>query len=284
MIIAIFHCYPGGFSSSARWSHGSRIWAECLGLINEDGIEVEYVDAVNSDLLPDPSRFQAIIITGSPSGVYERDSLTWISRLEGYLNEMLMDRKKTSPRVLGGCFGAQILGSSMGGCVEAQGYFVLATESLIPTPALAALPYAKGIIEEKNGKVIVLSDEDKVLEQGYARPFITTEEQQGEVIGLLESHGDCVRTLPPGSTLLASSATCVNELFICAEGRAIGIQGHPEFSLQKEIEEIIWPRQVDEGVKLSLEEIESSRASFKKPRHHKVLLSILRRFIFSNRI
>ena len=49
---------------------------------------------------------------------------------------------------------------------------------------------------------------------------------------------------------------------------------------KKEIEEIIWPRQVDEGVKLSLEEIESSRASFKKPRHHKVLLSILRRFIF----
>ena len=281
--IAILHCYKGGLSSSSRWSHGSRIWTECLGLLNDDHVSVEYFDAGNEDL-PNPRRFQGIIITGSPAGVYERDKLPWISRLEMYVKDILTE--ESGPRILGGCFGAQILGSALGGCVEPQGYFVLSTESLIPTPALAALPYSKGVVEMRNGKVCILADiDDLETEFGYARPIIAPDsnnETKSEVLNLLESHGDCVRTLPPGSTLLASSSTCMNEFFLCANGRALGIQGHPEFSLSKEIEGIIWPRQVDEGVKLSSEQVSSSRASFLKGRHHGAILTILRRFLLQN--
>jgi GMP synthase-like glutamine amidotransferase len=287
MIIAIFHCYPGGLIGTSRWSHGSSIWAECLDLVNEDDISIQYIDAVNSIDLPDPTPFHGIIITGSPSGVYERNSLPWISRLENYLKDILIDRNDLQTKVLGGCFGAQILSSSLGGLVEQQGFFVLATESLYPTPALASLSYSKGIIEEQNGKVIVLFDADKKLEKGYARPIANkqienSEEKRGEILGLLESHGDCVRILPSDAILLASSTSCVNEMFICANGRAIGIQGHPEFSLNKEIEQIIWPRQVDEGVKLTLEQAAESKLSFtNNKRHHGAILTLLRRFLLS---
>ncbi|VTU42784.1 glutamine amidotransferase (plasmid) [Variovorax sp. PBL-H6] len=48
---------------------------------------------------------------------------------------------------------------------------------------------------------------------------------------LVQSHGECVAALPPGSVLLASSQTIPHEVFL-VQGRILGIQGHPEVDRQ----------------------------------------------------
>jgi GMP synthase-like glutamine amidotransferase len=50
---------------------------------------------------------------------------------------------------------------------------------------------------------------------------------------LIESHGDCVRELPPGAILIGQSDTCRHEMY--AAGKDLNIlacQAHPEFELQ----------------------------------------------------
>ena len=94
---------------------------------------------------------------------------------------------------------------------------------------------------------------------------------------VLKSHGDCVARLPPGATLLASSASCVAEVF-AVRGLFLAIQAHPEFELQTCIEDKIWPAVTGRGA-LDAAEQADSRATFSLPRHHGLLLTLVARFL-----
>ncbi|MDO1558271.1 type 1 glutamine amidotransferase [Brevundimonas sp. 2R-24] len=60
---------------------------------------------------PDPTRFDAVCVMGSPSGVYDGDP--WIERLMDWLREA---RGETA--LVGVCFGHQVMAHAFGGHVE----------------------------------------------------------------------------------------------------------------------------------------------------------------------
>jgi GMP synthase (glutamine-hydrolysing) len=72
---------------------------------------------VRTGELPDIDRFDAAIITGSPSSV--RDDDPWIDELEEWV-EKAIDRRMP---ILGVCFGQQLLADVLGGEVEYQGMY-----------------------------------------------------------------------------------------------------------------------------------------------------------------
>ena len=73
------------------------------------GFEIETFD-VQAGELPDPDAHDAVLITGSPAGVY--DPLPWIPGLLDFI------RSAKSSRLVGICFGHQAMAEALGGRVE----------------------------------------------------------------------------------------------------------------------------------------------------------------------
>lgn len=62
--------------------------------------------------LPDPQTLDAILITGSPLGVY--DDVAWLGRLRTFIREAHAERVK----MVGICFGHQAIADALGGVVR----------------------------------------------------------------------------------------------------------------------------------------------------------------------
>ena len=129
----------------------------------------------------------AYLVSGSRRSVYE--DLPWIARLSAFLRELHAARR----RVVGICFGHQLIGQAMGGRAERapQGWGlgrqpaeVLHTLAWMQPPAASYALYAV--------------------------------------------HQDQVTALPPGARRLAHSAHCENAMFVL-DDLFLGVQGHPEF-------------------------------------------------------
>ena len=73
------------------------------------GFETETFD-VRAGELPDPGNHDAVLITGSPAGVY--DPLPWIPGLLDFI------RAAKDSRMVGICFGHQAMAEALGGKVE----------------------------------------------------------------------------------------------------------------------------------------------------------------------
>lgn len=75
-------------------------------------LRFEPVAVLDGEALPDPASCEAILITGSPFGVY--DSTPWIDPLRGFIRGAFAARRP----MLGVCFGHQIIADAMGGDVR----------------------------------------------------------------------------------------------------------------------------------------------------------------------
>ncbi|NHN38363.1 type 1 glutamine amidotransferase [Pseudomaricurvus alcaniphilus] len=128
------------------------------------------------------------LITGSKHGVYE--NLPWMLRLQEFLQQCQSAEKK----VVGICFGHQILAAAMGGKVEkfAQGWSVGPQQYTIDDPAMLA-------------------------------------DFQATHFSLNAMHQDQVVVAPPGSRTIASSSFC-RYAGLAYGNWAISLQAHPEFS------------------------------------------------------
>ena len=81
------------------------MFAKLLG----EGFGVETFD-VPAEHFPDPGAHDAVLITGSPAGVYE--PLPWIEPLMDFI------RAAKDSRMVGICFGHQVMAKALGGHVE----------------------------------------------------------------------------------------------------------------------------------------------------------------------
>jgi GMP synthase-like glutamine amidotransferase len=140
---------------------------------------------------PDSSNeCDAYLITGSPRGVYDSD--VWIIRLARFIRDCYQEGKK----LVGICFGHQILAHALGGFSEKS-----------------AKGWGLGL---------------KAFEIIERKPWLTGKPQS---CSLYFVHQDQVVRLPPGAELLGTNAFCPN-LFFVIKDQVLGIQGHPEFTAE----------------------------------------------------
>ena len=143
---------------------------------------------VEADAFPDdPAAHGAYLITGSPAGVYE--DLPWIAELIAFLR-----RVKGQAKLVGVCFGHQVMAEAFGGHVEKStkgwgaglmSYPIVARQAWMDDAPLVAVP---------------------------------------------ASHQDQVVLQPPRTEVIASSLFTPYAALAWSDQPAISFQFHPEFS------------------------------------------------------
>ncbi len=130
------------------------------------------------------------VITGSSKGAY--DDVPWIHQLV----QWIIGAHSRKRKILGICFGHQIIAQALGGKVEKS-----------------AKGWGVGV---RSFEVVNL------------KPWMKPAQSK---LDLIFSHQDQVVQLPPGADLLAQSEFCTNQMFQIGE-HILTMQGHPEFSVE----------------------------------------------------
>ena len=136
----------------------------------------------------------AFLITGSKLSVY--DKVDWINSLGKFIGKLFSSNKK----IVGICFGHQIIAQSLGGKVE----------------------------KSQNGWQIGVRT---------AHSVATPSEQQNNLgqFNLIYSHQDEVTSAPEAAEISASTETCQNVMMKIGNN-VLTFQGHPEFSVEYALE------------------------------------------------
>lgn len=124
------------------------------------GFECDSFD-VQSGELPATGSHEAYLVTGSPAGVY--DPFPWIAPLEQFI------RDAAATKMVGVCFGHQVMAQALGGRVEKSDkgwgaglhdYTVVGTEPWIDKMGVVAVPAShqdQVIVQPANTRVVAAS-------------------------------------------------------------------------------------------------------------------------------
>ena len=141
-----------------RFGSYPAMFAKILG----PEFEIESLDVPAGELPEGPGEHGAYLITGSPAGVY--DPLPWIAPLCRFIREA--DRA----RMVGICFGHQVMAEALGGQVEKSDkgwgaglhrYAIVRSEPWIDTAGIVAIPAShqdQVVVQPPNTEVIAASD------------------------------------------------------------------------------------------------------------------------------
>jgi len=157
------------------------MFADMLGA----GFEIENFD-VTSGVLPKHGAHQAYLITGSPAGAYEE--LPWIQPLMSFI------RAADGAKMVGICFGHQIMAEALGGKVE----------------------------KSAKGWGVGLQRYDVVRREPWMDGATSIAEPA--------SHQDQVVIQPPGTEITVASSFTPFAGLAWTDRSAISFQFHPEFS------------------------------------------------------
>lgn len=152
--------------------------------------EFDTVSVVKGDVLPDPEYLDAVMITGSPAGVYDDEG--WIGPLMDFIRAGANARL---PQV-GICFGHQIIAEALGGKV----------------------------VKSDKGWGVGRHTYDIVA----CPRFI--QEACPPTVSAAVSHQDQVVTLPPGAEVIAASDFTPFAGLYYPDAPALSFQCHPEFA------------------------------------------------------
>lgn len=172
--------YPPG-NLADEFGDYPQMFADLLG----NGFEIESFD-VQAGKLPDAVEYHAYLITGSPAGVY--DPLPWIEPLRQFI------RAADQAKMVGVCFGHQVMAEALGGRVEKS---------------------------------------HKGWGAGLHRYSIARREpwmDGDEAIAIPASHQDQVIIQPPGTEVTVMSDFTAFAGLTWKDRPAISFQFHPEFS------------------------------------------------------
>ena len=187
MKLGILKCDNVSEIFAAEHGHYPAMFAAFLSLADPT-IELFVFDAENGELPTDIHQADAYLITGSRHGV--NDGFPWIKKLEEFIFELHAAQKK----VIGICFGHQLIAKVMGGKV-------------IKSPKGWGVGVSQNTVYRK-------------------KEWMPTNHQQ---FNLLVSHQDQVVELPVAAELLAGSDFCPNYMLQIGN-YFLTIQGHPEFT------------------------------------------------------
>ncbi|KAI9152140.1 putative glutamine amidotransferase-like protein [Paramyrothecium foliicola] len=177
----------------------------------------KHVSITAHDVVHDPHSYpaledvDALLLTGSRHTAFHDDQ--WIKDLVEYTRKAIETGRV---RILGICFGHQIVARAMGAEVSKnpQGWEVAVTKFKL-TP--------------KGKEVLGLGDDkDEVVRLPWSSmsPFSAAHIQ---LQSIQQMHTDAVLTVPEGAELLGSNSACsIQGLY--SQGRYLTVQGHPEFT------------------------------------------------------
>ncbi|KAK9234633.1 class I glutamine amidotransferase-like protein [Lipomyces kononenkoae] len=155
-------------------------------------LDIETFNVVKG-LYPEPEYFDGILVTGSRATAFENDP--WILKLVEYVKRV---HDSSSARMVGICFGHQIISRALGGIVE------------------------------ENSKGWEVSVTKMQLDNDGAAKLFPEAAVDGE-LRLQQMHRDHVAVPPPGMHVFATSEMSpVQGLY--EEGKVLTLQGHPEFN------------------------------------------------------
>ena len=177
----------------AREEYGTYAGMFKAGLDPDDTeINLTPVRAFEGEALPNPEDFDGYVISGSRYSVYE--DLPWIATLM----EFVRDCWQRNVKVVGICFGHQLIAHALGGRTKK-----------------ADVGWGFGI---HSAKII-----------GKHKWMTDQNELNGDIFNLIVIHQDQVVDMPPQFKTIAESDFCPNSMIV-ADNKMLGIQGHPEFS------------------------------------------------------
>ncbi|KAI3900320.1 hypothetical protein MKW92_000013 [Papaver armeniacum] len=204
-----------------------------LRLLREEG-ETWDKFKVHSGEFPEDEKLESydgFVITGSASDAHGND--VWIIQLLDLLKKLVSLKK----RLLGICFGHQILGRALGG-----------------KTGRAESGWDIGVININLSASACLCDSFKIP----------------NALSLIEFHRDQITELPPSAKVMAWSTKTGIEMFISGD-HIMGIQGHPEYTkdillnlLDRALNENLIQDSQAETAKASLEATEPSREAWMK--------------------
>lgn len=151
-------------------------------------LESEIFNVVEGVYPAQPDAFDAMLVTGSKADAFS--DLPWINTLSEYLRQ----RYSAGQKLLGICFGHQLLAHALGGRAQ----------------------------RAENGWGVGVMDYQWRSQPQWLRTANAD-------FRLICSHRDQVTQLPEGATLLASNDFCPIAAFNIGE-LVLAFQGHPEFS------------------------------------------------------
>ncbi|MDJ0752178.1 MAG: type 1 glutamine amidotransferase [Ardenticatenaceae bacterium] len=168
-----------------------------LDLVDHDFRLTEF-RVTEGDFPSTAAGFDGYLITGSPSGAYEE--YPWIQML----SEFILQARAADKKLVGICFGHQILAQALGGRVE----------------------------KSQNGWGLGLHALDFYDPPSWMAQDIPS--RQGH---FYFCHQDQVIDLPQGAQRLAGSSFCPNGMFMI-DDQVLALQAHPEFTSQTMVKAI----------------------------------------------
>ncbi|WP_263630508.1 type 1 glutamine amidotransferase [Geomonas agri] len=159
-------------------------------ILENSGHPYRCLYAYGGEPFPDPATLTGIIVLGGEMGVHDTDEHPHLARVIDFIRASI----SAGTPLLGICLGGQLLSHAAGGVVSS------------PSPHTEM--GICGVDVNAEGSV-------DPLFAGVPNPFVT-----------FQLHNDSF-TVPPGGTLLASSAACPAQAFRLP-GCVYGVQFHPE--------------------------------------------------------
>jgi GMP synthase-like glutamine amidotransferase len=185
---------------SEKWKDLVSIWTQTFKNSDEDIWEGFKV--CQGELPSAPEEYHGILISGSHHTSYEPHD--WKEQLYQFIRDI--HSKPNRPKIIAGCFGCQAVAMALGGKVykNPSGRFIFGSELIQGTKEFSNKPYVKAILGEN--------------------PMCN--------FRILQSHGDCVISLPDRSDvqLLAKSSSCDIEMYSVGQN-TIAFQCHPELTV-----------------------------------------------------
>lgn len=172
-----------------------HVMVEGLGVFeqfcHEAGIAIDTVELEKGDSFPNVEDYAALWVMGGPMNVGDEADFPWLVEEKALIRKVVQSLRLP---YMGVCLGAQLLADALGGAVQPM-----------MTPEVGLLPVT-----------LTPSGLTHTLTSGLSETF-----------KVLQWHGQEVRQLPLGATLLASSVDCQVQAYTVGDF-AFGLQFHSE--------------------------------------------------------
>eukprot|EP00455_Lapot_gusevi_P025506 TRINITY_DN2685_c0_g1_i1.p1 TRINITY_DN2685_c0_g1~~TRINITY_DN2685_c0_g1_i1.p1 ORF type:complete len:270 (+),score=16.83 TRINITY_DN2685_c0_g1_i1:49-858(+) len=186
---AVFITGPAPAYCEQNYGNYGKLFVD---LLKEENEHWDTFEVMNNQFPPEVDSYRGFVLTGSRYSAHDNDE--WIVRLKDMCADIYQRKKK----IVGICFGHQLLSNVFGGqSGRADVGWEVGVKRLQPTPQ---------------------------LQQMF--PEVATLECP---LNILQTHQDQVLRLPSEATLLASSEKCPVEMYSISD-RVLCMQGHPEYN------------------------------------------------------